>query len=97
MTYINGAKLEAFLLSRSTLSSLICLLLTAEYYLWVREMTISDLDFRNPVQVETFYCFKKVCVIERNTNECSRFDSNTKDEHTTAVKKTVKSSYEVQY
>ena len=47
--YINGAELEASLLSQSTLSSLISLLPTAEYDLWVREMTVSGLDFRNPV------------------------------------------------
>ena len=81
----------------STLSSLISLLPTAKYDLWVREMTVSGLDFRNPVGVETFNCFKKACVIERNTNECSRSESNSKDVHTTAVKKTVKSSYEEQY
>ena len=65
VSYINGAKREACLLSRR---SLISLLPTAEYDLWVREMTVSGLDFRNPVGVETFNCFKKVCVIERNTN-----------------------------
>ena len=71
VSYIDGAELEACLLSRSTLSSLISLLPTAEYDLWVREMTVAGLDFRNPVGLETFNCFKKVCIIERNTSECS--------------------------
>ena len=75
------------------LSSLISLLPTAEYDLWVREMTVSGLDLRNPVGVETFNCFKKLCVIERNTNECSRSDSNTKDVHTSSVKKTLNNVY----
>ena len=88
MSYISGAELEACLLSRSMLSSLISLLSTAEYDLVVREMTVSGLDFRNPVGVEIFNCFKKVCVNERNTNECPRSDPILK---ATAVKKTVKS------
>ena len=41
VSYINGAELETCLLSRSTVSSLISLLHTAEYDLWVREMTVS--------------------------------------------------------
>ena len=68
VSHINRAELEACLLSWSTLSSLISLLPTAEYDLWVRKMTVSGLDFRNPVGAETFNCFKRVCVIERNTN-----------------------------
>ena len=80
----------------STLSSLISLLPTAEYDLWVRRMTIYGLDFRNPVEAETFNSFKKVCVIERNTNECSRSDPNPKEVQVTAVKKAVKSTYKVQ-
>ena len=96
VSYINGAELEACLLSWSMFSSLISLLPTAEYDLLVREMTVSGLDFRNPVGVETFNCFKKVCVIERNTNECSRSDPILKDVQATAVKKTVKASYKVQ-
>ena len=71
VSYIDGAELEACLLSRSTLSSLISLLPTAEYDFWVREMTVAGLDFRNPVGLEIFNCFKKVCIIERNTSECS--------------------------
>ena len=51
VTHINGAKLESFLLSRSTLSSLIKLHPTAEYDLWVTEMTVAGLDFRNPVGI----------------------------------------------
>ena len=74
VSYINGGEVEACLLSRSTFSCLISLLPTAEYDLWVREMPVSGLDFRNPVGVETFNSFKKVCVIERNTNERSRSD-----------------------
>ena len=96
VSYINGAELEACLLSRSSLSSLISLLPSAEYDLWVREKTVSGLDFRNPVGPETFNCFKKVCVIERNTNECSRSDPIPKDVQANAVKKTVKCTYKVQ-
>ena len=75
----HGAELEACLLSCSKLSILIILLPTAEYDLWLREMTVSGLDSRNPVGAETFNCFKKVFVNERNTNECSRSDPNPKD------------------
>ena len=63
VSYINKVELEAYLLSLS----LIILLPIAEYDLWLREMTVSGLDFRNPVGVEIFNCFKKVCFIERNT------------------------------
>ena len=63
MSYINGVELEACSLSWSTLSSLISLLPTVEYDLWVREMTVSGLDFRNPVGAETFNCFKKVVLL----------------------------------
>ena len=59
-------------------------------------MTVFRLDFRNPVGVKTFNCFKKVCVIERNTNECSRSNPMPKEVQVTAVKKSVKSLYKVQ-
>ena len=55
VSYINGAELETCLLSRSILSSLIILLPTAQYDLWVREMTLTGLDFRNPVFQEGLY------------------------------------------
>ena len=87
--------MEACLLSRSTLSSLVSLIPTAEYDLWVSEMTVSGLDFRNPVGAETFNCFKKVCVIERNTNECLRSDPNPKEVQVTAIKKVTISTYKV--
>ena len=96
MSFINRVELEACLLFRSKLSSLISLLPTTEYDLLVREMTVSGLDFRHPVGAETFNCFKKVCVIERNTNKCSRSDPNPKEVQVTAVKKAVKSTYKGQ-
>ena len=96
MSYINGEELETCLLSRSTLSSLISLLPTAEYDLWVREMTVAGLDFRNPVGLETFNCFKRVCIIERNTNECSQSNPSPKEAQPTTVNKTVRSNYKVQ-
>ena len=67
--YINNTELEACLLSRSTLSSLVLLLRVSEHDIWVREMTVAGLDFSNPVGLEIFNCFKRVCIIERNTNE----------------------------
>ena len=96
VSYFNGAELEACLLSPSKLSSLISLLPSAEYDLWVREMTVLGLDFKNSVGAETFNCFKRVCVIERNTNKCLRSDPNPKDVQVTAVKKNVMSTYKVQ-
>ena len=71
MNYIDKVELEACLLSRRRLSSLVSLLPTSEYDLWVREMTVSGLDFRNPIGAETFNWFKRVCIIERNSNESS--------------------------
>ena len=51
---------------------------TSKHDLWVREMTVAGLDFKNPVGMETFNCCKKVCLIERNTNESSRSDPTPK-------------------
>ena len=59
-------------------------------------MTVSGLDFRNPVGAETFNCFKRVCIIERNTNESSRSDPSPKEVQNAAVKKVIKSTYKVQ-
>ena len=60
VNYIDRTELESCLLFRSTLSSLVCLLPTLEHDLWVRMMTVAGLDFKNPVGVETFNCFRKV-------------------------------------
>ena len=96
VSHINRLELESCLLSWSTLSSLIGLLPISEYDLWVREMTISGLDFKNPVGIETFNCFKKICVIERNTCESSRIDPALAEVQSTEPKKPVKSSHKVQ-
>ena len=53
-------RLEACLLSRSTLSSL---LPTSEYDLWVREMTVSVLDFRNPRREYRYLAKKGMCAL----------------------------------
>ena len=91
VNYIIRADLEACLWSCSTLSSLVRLLCTSEYDLWVREMMITGLDFKNPVGIETFNCFKRVCIIERNTTECSRPDPVPKEgQQNTGVKKMAK-------
>ena len=95
MNYIDRLELEAYLLSCSTLSSLVRLLPKFEYYLWVREMMIAGLDFKNPVGIETFNCFKRVCIIERNTNESSRSDPVLKEVQNNVVKKVTKSSNKV--
>ena len=84
------------MLSQSTLSSLISLLPTSEHDLWVREMMVAGLDFKNPVGMETFNWFKKVCIIERNTNESSHSDPTPKETISTGVKKIGKSSHKVQ-
>ena len=87
VNYIDKSELKASLLSRSTLSSLVRLLPISEYDLWVREMTIAGLDLKNPVGMETFYCFKRVCIIERNTTESLRSDPVPKEVQSNAVKK----------
>ena len=61
------------------LSSLVSVSPTSEYDLWVREMTVARLDFRNPVGAETFNCFKRVCIIKKNTIEISRSDPSSKE------------------
>ena len=57
---------------------------------------MAGLDFKNPVEVETFDCFKKVCIIKRNTNEYSRLDPVSKDSQVAVTKKVSKSTYRVQ-
>ena len=96
ITHINGAEPEYCLQTRSTLSSLIKLLSIAEYDLWVREMTIAGLDFRNPVGPDTFGCFKRVCIIERNTNESSGENITSKDKQSLNNRKPVRSNFKVQ-
>ena len=77
--YIDKSKLESCLLSWSTLSSLVRLLPTSEHDLWVREMTVAGLDFKNPVGIEMLNCFKQVCIIECNTNKSSRLESTPRE------------------
>ena len=79
VNYIAKVELDTCLLSRSTLKNLGRLLLASEYDLWVWEMTITGLDFKNPIGIDTFNCFKKVCIIERNMNES---DPAPKESHT---------------
>ena len=57
-------------------------------------MTVSGLDFRNPVGAETFNCFKRVCIFERNTNESSSSDPCPKVQNA-AIKKVMKPNYNV--
>ena len=58
-------------------------------------MTVAGLDFRNPKGLETFNCFKRVCIIEPNTNESTGSDSILKEAVTAAARKIVRSSYNV--
>ena len=60
-------------------------------------MTISGLDFKNPVGIETFNCFKRVClcIIEKNTTESSRSNPTPKEVQNTEVKKIIKSMHKV--
>ena len=46
LSRVNYIELESCLLSRSTLSSLVCLLPTSEHDLWVREMMVAGLDLQ---------------------------------------------------
>ena len=71
------------------------LLPTSEYDLWVREMTIAGLDFKNPVGIENFICFKRVCDIEGNTKEVSRSDPTSKEVQNISVKKIIKFTHKV--
>ena len=94
-THINRDELESCLLSRNTLSTLVKLLPIAEYDLWVREMTVAGLDFRNPEGLDTFACFKKICIIERNTNEYHGENSSTANSQVLNNKRMVNSSHQV--
>ena len=57
---------------------------------------IAGLDFKNPVGIENFNCFKKVCHIKRNTNENSRSYPTPRKAQRTGVKKPVKSCHKIQ-
>ena len=59
-------------------------------------MSLLQLDFRNPEGLETFDCFKKICIIERNTNESFRNDPEPKSIRVPAVKKVLRSTHKVQ-
>ena len=54
-----------------------------------------QLDFRNPEGLDTFDCFKRVCIIERNTNKSFRNDPETKSIPVPAVKKVLRSTHKV--
>ena len=96
VNHIDKVELESCSLSQSTLSSsLVRLLLASEYDLWVQEMTLNGLDFKNPVGIESFNCFKRVCNIERNINECSRSDPDTKESQNAVIKKVSNTIYKV--
>ena len=43
--------------------------------------------------IETFNCFKRVCVIERNTSEGSRSDPAPKEVQSVGIKKIIKSTH----
>ena len=58
-------------------------------------MTIAGLDFKNPVGNETFNCFKRVCIIERNTTESSRYEPVSREVQNSGVKKMIKSLHKV--
>ena len=55
----------------------------------------AGLDFKNWVGIETFNCFKKVCIIERNKNESSRSEPTPRETMLTGVKKPGNASHKV--
>ena len=63
--------------------------------LWVTEMMVAGLDFRNPVGLEMLNCLKRVCIVERKTNKSSRSEPTSRKAPTAGVKKPVKSSHKV--
>ena len=92
---MDGTELEACLLSRSTLSVLIGLLPTTEHDSWVKEMSKNLLDFRNPEGLETFNCFKRICTMERNTNENYQDDQGARSVPAQVGKKIPKAVHKV--
>ena len=56
---------------------------------------MSGLDFKNPGGLETFNCFKRISIIERNTCESARTDPAPIDSPSTGTKKITKSSHKV--
>ena len=65
---------------------------------WVREMTKLGLDFKNPVVMGAFECFKSVCIMERNTAEIGRPSEPTPTQSLSKNKnKTSLSTHQIDY
>ena len=63
VSYINKVELEACLLSRSMLSSLVSLLPTTEDDLWVREMAVSGLDLGILSELKPLIALRKLVLL----------------------------------
>ena len=56
---------------------------------------MAQLDFRNPEGLDTFNFFKRICIIERNTNDSSRNYPELKNTPNSSIKKPARSTYRV--
>ena len=67
-----GIELKECLYSRNTLTSLTKLLISQDYDEYIKEMTLRQLDWRNPLGAETYECFRYICTMEKNMLEAAR-------------------------
>ena len=67
-----GIELKECLYSRNTLTSLTKLLISQDYDEYIKEMTHQQLDWRNPLGLETYECFRYICTMEKNMLEATR-------------------------
>ena len=58
--------------SQNTLTSLSKLLITQDYDEYIREMTRRNLDWRNPLGLDTYECFRYIYTMEKNMLEAAR-------------------------
>ena len=47
-------------------------LLSQDYDEYIKEMTRGHLDWRNPLEADTYECFRYICTIEKNMLETAR-------------------------
>ena len=67
-----GDELKECLHSRITLTSLSKLLISQDYDEYIKEMMCRHLDWRNPLGVKMYDCFRYICTMEKNMLEAAR-------------------------
>ena len=67
-----GTKFKECFYFQNTLTSLSKLLISQDYDKYIKEMTRQQLDWRNPLGLEMYECFRYICTMEKNMIEAVR-------------------------